>query len=175
MGQRGVAVWFTGFSGAGKSTIADALTEKLKSEGYKLEVLDGDEIREHLTKDLGFSKEDRDTNIRRIGFVAKLLVRNGVIVLVPVISPYRSIREEMRANIGDFVEVFVNAPLSVCEERDVKGLYKKVRAGQIKQFTGIDDPYEAPVNPEVECRTDLEEISESVAKICNKLKESGYI
>ena len=175
MKHSGVTVWFTGFSGAGKSTIADALTKKLKSEGYQLEVLDGDEIRENLTKDLGFSKEDRDTNIRRIGFVAKLLTRNGVIVLVPVISPYRSIREEMRANIDHFVEVFVNAPLSVCEERDVKGLYKKVRAGEIKQFTGIDDPYEPPINPEVECRTDLEELSASVDKIFNKLNELGYI
>ncbi|BAZ44254.1 adenylyl-sulfate kinase [Chondrocystis sp. NIES-4102] len=175
MNQRGVAVWFTGFSGAGKSTIAEALTEKLKSHGYQIEVLDGDEIRENLTKDLGFSKEDRDTNIRRIGFVAKLLVRNGIIVLVPVISPYRSIREEMRANISEFVEVFVNAPISVCEERDVKGLYKKVRAGEIKQFTGIDDPYEPPTNPEVECRTDVEELDESVAKIYSKLEELGYI
>ena len=175
MKQSGAAVWFTGFSGAGKTTIADALTEELNKQGYKLEVLDGDEIRENLTKDLGFSKEDRDTNIRRIGFVAKLLARNGVIVLIPVISPYRAIREEMRANINNFVEVFVNAPLSVCEERDVKGLYKKVRAGEIKQFTGIDDPYEPPTNPEVECRTDLEELSESVAKIMNKLKDSGYI
>ena len=175
MKQKGVAVWFTGFSGAGKSTIADALTKKLKSQGYQLEVLDGDEIRENLTKDLGFSKEDRDTNIRRIGFVAKLLARNGVIVLVPVISPYRAIREEMRANIGRFVEVFVNAPLSVCEDRDVKGLYKKVRAGEIKQFTGIDDPYEPPTNPEVECRTDIEELSQSVDKIFNKLEELEYI
>jgi adenylylsulfate kinase len=175
MKQRGVAVWFTGFSGAGKSTIANALTEKLKAGGYQLEVLDGDEIRENLTKDLGFSKEDRDTNIRRIGFVAKLLVRNGVIVLVPVISPYRSIREEMRAKIDHFVEVFVNAPLAVCEERDVKGLYKKVRAGEIKQFTGIDDPYEPPTNPEVECRTDLEELSESVDKILHKLRELEFI
>lgn len=175
MKQRGVAVWFTGFSGAGKSTIAEALTEKLQSEGYKLEVLDGDEIRENLTKDLGFSKEDRDTNIRRIGFVAKLLARNGVIVLVPVISPYRAIREEMRGNIDNFLEVFVNAPLSVCEDRDVKGLYKQVRAGKIKQFTGIDDPYEPPTNPEIECRTDLEELSESVDKIFNKLKELEYI
>lgn len=175
MKQQGAAVWFTGFSGAGKSTIADALTEKLKSEGYQLEVLDGDEVRENLTKDLGFSKEDRDTNIRRIGFVAKLLARNGVVVLVPVISPYRAIREEMRASINNFVEVFVNAPLSVCEARDVKGLYKKVRAGEIKQFTGIDDPYEPPTNPEVECRTDLEELPQSVDKIFNKLKELGYI
>lgn len=175
MKQKGVAVWFTGFSGAGKSTIAEALTKKLISAGYQLEVLDGDEIRENLTKDLGFSKEDRDTNIRRIGFVAKLLARNGVIVLVPAISPYRAIREEMREQISNFVEVFVNAPLSVCEERDVKGLYKQVRAGKIKQFTGIDDPYEPPTNPEIECRTDLEELSESVDKIFNELKASGYI
>ncbi|MGF1542889.1 MAG: adenylyl-sulfate kinase [Pleurocapsa sp.] len=175
MTQTGVAIWFTGFSGAGKSTIAGALTDTLKSQGYRLEVLDGDEIRENLTKDLGFSKEDRDTNIRRIGFVAKLLVRNDTIVLIPVISPYRAIREEMRHNIGNFVEVFVNAPLSVCEERDVKGLYKKARAGEIKQFTGIDDPYEPPTNPEVECRTDLEEVAESVDKIINKLIELGYI
>jgi adenylylsulfate kinase len=175
MKQQGVVVWFTGFSGAGKSTIAEALTEKLRFEGYQLEVLDGDEIRENLTKDLGFSKEDRDTNIRRIGFVAKLLARNGVIVLVPVISPYRAIREEIRANIDNFLEVFVNAPISVCEERDVKGLYKQVRAGKIKQFTGIDDPYEPPTNPEVECRTDLEDVSESVAKILTQLKKQGYL
>lgn len=175
MKQQGAVVWFSGFSGAGKSTIAEALAEKMKSEGYQLEVLDGDEIRENLTKDLGFSKEDRDTNLRRIGFVAKLLARNGVIVLAPVISPYRAIREEMRANIDNFVEVFVNAPISVCEERDVKGLYKKVRAGEIKQFTGIDDPYEPPTNPEVECRTDLEEVAESVDKIFQKIIELGYI
>ena len=175
MKQRGVAVWFTGFSGAGKSTIATALTKELKSNGYGLEVLDGDEIRENLTKGLGFSKEDRDTNIRRIGFVAKLLVRNDVIVLVPVISPYRAIRDEMREAIGNFVEVFVNAPIEVCEKRDVKGLYQKVRAGEIKQFTGISDPYEPPLNPEVECRTDLEELEESVGKIMSKLRDSGYI
>ncbi len=175
MKQRGVAVWFTGFSGAGKSTIATALTKELKSKGYGLEVLDGDEIRENLTKGLGFSKEDRDTNIRRIGFVAKLLVRNDVIVLVPVISPYRAIRDEMRKAIGNFVEVFVNAPIEVCEKRDVKGLYQKVRAGEIKQFTGISDPYEPPLNPEVECRTDLEELEESVGKIMSKLRDSGYI
>ncbi|WP_036482952.1 adenylyl-sulfate kinase [Myxosarcina sp. GI1] len=175
MKQRGVAVWFTGFSGAGKTTIATALTEKLKSQNYQIEVLDGDEIRENLTKGLGFSKEDRDTNIRRIGYVAKLLARNGVIVLVPVISPYRAIRDEMRKQIGNFVEVFVNAPIEECEKRDVKGLYKKVRAGQIKQFTGIDDPYEPPTNPEVECRTDLEDLSESVDKIYGKLQEMGYI
>lgn len=175
MGQRGVAVWFTGFSGAGKSTIANALAEKLTKEGYSFETLDGDEVRENLTKDLGFSKKDRDTNIRRIGFVAKLLARNGVIVLVPVISPYRAIRDEMRGQIDNFIEVFANAPIEECEKRDVKGLYKKVRAGEIGQFTGISDPYEPPLNPEVECRTDLEELDESVNKIWEKLKELNYI
>lgn len=175
MGQRGVAVWFTGFSGAGKSTIANALAERLTKEGYSFETLDGDEVRENLTKDLGFSKEDRDTNIRRIGFVAKLLARNGVIVLVPVISPYRAIREEMRGQIDNFMEVFANAPIEECERRDVKGLYAKVRAGEIGQFTGISDPYEPPLNPEVECRTDLEELDESVNKIWEKLKEQNYI
>ena len=122
-----------------------------------------------------FSKADRDENIRRIGFVSHLLTRNGVIVLVSAISPYREIREEVKQKIGDFVEVYVNAPLTVCEERDVKGLYKRARAGEIKNFTGIDDPYEAPLNPTIECRTDLEELEESVAKILSKLEELGYL
>jgi adenylylsulfate kinase len=175
MKQRGVTIWMTGLSGAGKSTITDALTEKLIEEGYDIEVLDGDVMRENLTKGLGFSKEDRDTNIRRIGFVAELLTRHNVIVIVPVISPYRAIRQEMREKIGSFIEVFVNAPLNVCEDRDVKGLYKRARAGEIKMFTGIDDPYEPPTNPEVECRTDLEKLDESVAKVLNKLKELNYL
>jgi adenylylsulfate kinase len=132
-------------------------------------------VRTNLTKGLGFSKEDRDENIRRIGFVSNLLTRHGVIVLVSAISPYREIREEVRGKIGSFVEVFVNAPLNVCEARDVKGLYKRARAGEIKSFTGIDDPYEPPFNPEVECRTDLETLEESVAKVWNKLTELGYI
>jgi adenylylsulfate kinase len=173
--QRGVTVWFTGLSGAGKTTIRMAVEQELRAQGYKLEVLDGDVVRENLTKGLGFSKADRDENIRRIGFVAHLLTRNEVIVLVSAISPYRDIRDEVRARIGDFVEVYVNAPLSVCEERDVKGLYKKARAGEIKQFTGIDDPYEAPLNPEVECRTDLETLEESTTKVINVLKELGYL
>jgi adenylylsulfate kinase len=175
MKQRGVTVWLTGLSGAGKTTITQALQEKLTEEGYDFEVLDGDIVRTNLTKGLGFSKEDRDENIRRIGFVANLLTRHGVIVLVSAISPYREVREEVRRKIGDFVEVFVNAPLTVCEDRDVKGLYKKARAGEIKSFTGIDDPYEAPTNPEVECRTDLEELDESVAKVWHKLEELGYL
>ncbi|MGB3691902.1 MAG: adenylyl-sulfate kinase [Spirulinaceae cyanobacterium] len=175
MNQRGVTLWFTGLSGAGKTTITQALAEKLRSMGCKLEILDGDIVRQNLTKGLGFSKEDRDENIRRIGFVSNLLTRNGVIVLVSAISPYREIRQEVKQKIGDFLEVFVNAPLNVCEDRDVKGLYKKARAGEIKGFTGIDDPYEAPKNPEVECRTDLEELSESVDKVLTKMKESGYL
>ncbi len=175
MNQRGVTVWFTGLSGAGKTTISKAVAEKLRSHSCKLEILDGDVVRENLTKGLGFSKADRDENIRRIGFVSHLLTRNGVIVLVSAISPYREIREEVKQKIGDFVEVYVNAPLSVCEDRDVKGLYKRARAGEIKNFTGIDDPYEAPLNPTIECRTDLEELEESVAKIFNKLEELGYL
>ena len=175
MQQRGVTIWFTGLSGAGKTTITHALEQKLREADYPLEVLDGDIVRTNLTKGLGFSKEDRDTNIRRIGFVANLLTRHGVIVLVSAISPYREIRDEVRGKIGNFVEVFVNAPLNVCEDRDVKGLYKKARAGEIKSFTGIDDPYEPPLNPEVECRTDLETLEESVAKVWQKLEDLGYL
>ncbi|NEN95669.1 MAG: adenylyl-sulfate kinase [Moorea sp. SIO1F2] len=175
MEHRGVTVWLTGLSGAGKTTITKALEEKLNAKGCKPEVLDGDIVRQNLTKGLGFSKEDRDENIRRIGFVAHLLTRNGVIVLVSAISPYREIREEVRQRIGDFVEVYVNAPLKVCEGRDVKGLYKRARDGEIKNFTGIDDPYEPPLNPEVECRTDQEELSESVDKVLKKLEELNYI
>ncbi len=175
MEHRGVTVWFTGLSGAGKTTISHALAERLKAAGCKLEILDGDIVRTNLTKGLGFSKEDRDENIRRIGFVSHLLTRNGVIVFVSAISPYREIREEVRQRIGDFVEIFVNAPLEECERRDVKGLYQRARAGEIKGFTGIDDPYEAPTNPEVECRTDLEELEESIEKVMTKLTELGYI
>jgi adenylylsulfate kinase len=175
MKQRGVTIWLTGLSGAGKTTITQALEQKLLAEGYDIEVLDGDVVRTNLTKGLGFSKADRDENIRRIGFVANLLTRHGVIVLVSAISPYREIREEVKQKIGNFVEVFVNAPLNVCEERDVKGLYQQARKGEIKVFTGIDDPYEAPLNPEVECRTDLEELEESMAKVWDKLVEMSYI
>ncbi len=175
MKQRGVTIWFTGLSGAGKTTITQALAEELRTREVNFEILDGDIVRQNLTKGLGFSKEDRDENIRRIGFVSHLLTRNGVIVLVSAISPYRAIRDEVRQKIGDFIEVFVNAPLNVCEDRDVKGLYKRARAGEIKGFTGIDDPYEPPENPEIECRTDLEELAESVGKVLNKLEEMGYL
>src|SRR5919199_5382068 len=173
--QPGVTVWFTGLSGAGKTTISRAVEERLNSYGHKVEILDGDVVRQNLTKGLGFSKEDRDENIRRVGFVAALLTRNQVTVLVSAISPYRAIRQEVRERIGNFVEVYVNAPLQVCEQRDVKGLYKKARAGEIKNFTGIDDPYEPPLNPEVECRTDLETLEESASKVLAKLRELGYL
>jgi adenylylsulfate kinase len=174
--QPGVTIWFTGLSGAGKTTISRAIEQALQSKGYKrIESLDGDVVRQNLTKGLGFSKEDRDENIRRVGFVANILTRNQVIVLVSAISPYQEIRQELRERIGNFVEVYVNAPLAICEQRDVKGLYKKARAGEIKNFTGIDDPYEPPLNPEVECRTDLESLEESVAKVLAKLQELGYL
>ncbi|MGF1568230.1 MAG: adenylyl-sulfate kinase [Nodosilinea sp.] len=170
MKQRGATVWFTGLSGSGKSTITMAVAEKLEAEGYAFEILDGDIVRTNLTKGLGFSREDRDENIRRIGFVSNLLTRNGVIVLVSAISPYREVRDEVRDRIGDFIEVHVSAPLDVCEQRDVKGLYKRARAGEIKGFTGIDDPYEAPLNPEVNCQTHQETLDESVAKVLEALQ-----
>jgi adenylylsulfate kinase len=173
--QRGVTIWLTGLSGAGKTTICQFLQTKLRSQGYKIEVLDGDVVRQNLSKGLTFSKEDRDENIRRIGFVAHLLTRNNVIVLVSVISPYREIREEVKEKIGDFIEVYVNAPLEVCEQRDVKGLYKKARAGEIKNFTGIDDLYEIPLAPDVECQTNQETVTQSANKILNKLEDLGYI
>ncbi|TVQ14818.1 MAG: adenylyl-sulfate kinase [Leptolyngbya sp. DLM2.Bin27] len=173
--QRGVTIWFTGLSGSGKSTIASALEAKLRQRGCQLEVLDGDIVRTNLTKGLGFSKEDRDENIRRIGFVSHLLTRNGVVVLVSAISPYREAREQVRDRIGDFIEVFVDAPLAVCEDRDVKGLYKKARSGEIKGFTGIDDPYEAPLNPEIHCHTDRQTVDESVAQVIAKLETMGYL
>jgi len=175
MQERGVAVWFTGLSGAGKTTLSRWVAEQLRTNGRRVEILDGDEVRRTLTRGLGFSKEDRDENIRRIGYVAHLLARNGVIVLVAVISPYRAVREEVRRLIGDFIEVYVNAPLEVCEQRDQKGLYRKARAGELKGFTGIDDPYEPPLAPEVECRTDLETVEESGAKVLAALCERGYI
>ena len=163
-------MWFTGLSGAGKSTIATELAKILRRQGYKVEVLDGDIVRKSLTRDLGYSRADRDENIRRIGFVANLLSRNGIIVLVSVISPYRDVREEVRQEIGNFIEVYVKAPLEVCEERDVKGLYKRARAGEIRGFTGIDDPYEPPLHPLVECLTDRETVAKSVGKVMNKLE-----
>lgn len=175
MTHSGVTVWFTGLSGSGKSTISSGIERYLRDQNYKVEILDGDIVRQNLTKGLGFSREDRDTNIRRIGFVAHLLTRNGVIVLVSAISPYREIRDEVRERIGDFIEVYVNAPLGVCEERDVKGLYKKARAGEIQNFTGISDPYEPPLTPEVTCNTDQETREESVTKVLDAMRSRHYI
>ncbi|MBE9011847.1 adenylyl-sulfate kinase [Pseudanabaenaceae cyanobacterium LEGE 13415] len=175
MQNQGVTLWFTGLSGAGKTTIAKQVEYELKVRKCAVEMLDGDIVRTHLSKGLGFSKEDRDTNIRRIGFVANLLSRNGVIAIVSAISPYRAVREEVRSHTDRFIEVFVNAPLETCESRDVKGLYAKARAGEIKQFTGIDDPYEEPVDPEVVCYTSEETIEESTAKVILTLERLGYV
>lgn len=172
---RGVTLWFTGLSGAGKSTLAQHLTPVLREQGCKVEVLDGDEVRLNLSKGLGFSKEDRDTNIKRIGWVAKVLTRNGVVVIAAAISPYRQTRQWCREEIGDFVEIHVDCPLEVCEQRDEKGLYAKARAGEIKQFTGIDDPYESPEHPEVVVNTAEETVEESAHKILSRLRELGYL
>ncbi|MEO0540370.1 MAG: adenylyl-sulfate kinase [Cyanobacteria bacterium P01_A01_bin.105] len=175
MEHRGVTVWFTGLSGSGKTTISQALAAKLRALDVKLEILDGDIVRTNLTKGLGFSKEDRDENIRRIGFVSHLLTRNGVIVLVSAISPYKAVRDEVRDRIGDFMEVYASAPVDVCAERDVKGLYAKAFSGEIKNFTGVSDPYEAPDHPEVNCETQNETLEESVDKVFSKLQEMGYL
>lgn len=175
MDALGATVWMTGLSGSGKTTIAHKLTKILRERGIKVEVLDGDVVRTNLSKGLGFSKEDRDTNIRRIGFVADLLSRNGVVAITAAISPYRSVRAEVRENSSRFMEVFVDAPLEVCESRDVKGMYAKARAGEIKGFTGIDDPYEAPTAAEVVCHTERETVDESAAKIVAMLEERGHI
>ena len=174
--ERGFTLWFTGLSGSGKSTLATYVVEKLRHAGCrKIEVLDGDVVRTNLSKGLGFSKEDRDTNIRRIAFVCHLLTRNDAIAVAAAISPYREIRNEARAMIGSFVEVFVDCPVAECMKRDVKGLYQKALSGEIKQFTGISDPYEAPENPEVVCHTNMETVEESAEKIFNKLRQLGYI
>jgi adenylylsulfate kinase len=173
---RGVVVWLTGLSGAGKSTIADALAARLRSLGRNVEVLDGDVVRTHLSKGLGFSKEDRDTNVRRIGFVAHLLARNGVVAITAAISPYRATRAWCRETArGDFLEVYVNAPLESCEARDVKGLYKKARAGEIPAFTGVSDPYEPPDAPELEVRTDRVTVEQGVEDVLAALRTRGYL
>ena len=162
---KGLTVWFTGLSGAGKTTICRGVEADLRAKGLPVEVLDGDAIRNYLCSDLGFSEADRRENIKRIAYVAQLLTRNGVVVLVAAISPYRSSREEARQAIGNFLEVYVNAPLEVCEARDTKGLYRRARAGKIAGFTGIDQPYEAPMAAELECLTDRESAAESCARV----------
>ncbi|MCL7452902.1 MAG: adenylyl-sulfate kinase [Anaerolineae bacterium] len=175
MEQKGVTVWFTGMSGAGKTALAIRLEEELRKRGLRVERLDGDIVRKGLTRDLGFSKEDRDMNIERVTFVAKLLTRNGVAVLASFISPYRAARARARQEIGNFVEVFCYASLDTLVERDVKGLYKKALAGEIENFTGVSDPYEEPESPEVTIDSGTETIEESLGKILAKLEELGYV
>ncbi|HFD39528.1 MAG TPA: adenylyl-sulfate kinase [Anaerolineae bacterium] len=175
MEQKGVTIWLTGMSGAGKTALAIPLEQELKRRGLKVERLDGDIVRQSLTRDLGFSKEDRDKNIERVTFVAKLLTRNGVATICSFISPYRAVRARVREEVGNFVEVYCYAPLDVLIERDVKGLYKKALAGEIENFTGISDPYEPPENPEVMIDSSRETIEESLAKILQKLEELGYV
>ena len=172
--EQGFCLWFTGLSGSGKTTITTHLVKELRRRGSKLEVLDGDIVRENLSKGLGFSKEDRDTNIRRIAFVANLLSRNGVPVITAAISPYREIRDEVRAQNGDFVEVYVRCSIEELTRRDVKGLYEKALRGEIANFTGISDPYEPPLNPEVVVNTDQEALDESVVRILGALDALGY-
>lgn len=171
----GFTIWFTGLSGAGKSTIAGLVAERLRERGERVEVLDGDEVRENLSRGLGFSRTDRDTNIRRIGYVAKLLTRNGVVAITAAISPYRDVRDEVRRGIGRFVEVHVSTPLAVCIERDVKGLYQKALAGEIAQFTGVSDPYEEPLDPEIRISTIGETPQASAEQVLAFLTASGYL
>jgi adenylylsulfate kinase len=177
--SKGFTLWFTGMSGAGKSTLSQPVTQRLKQLGHKVELLDGDVVRTHLSKGLSYSKEDRDINVRRIGFVANLLSRNGVVAVTAAISPYRAIREEVRQMVtrdgAGFVEVFVKCPVAVLAERDVKGLYRKALAGEIKNFTGIDDPYEEPLDPEVVVDSSAETVDASIEKIFGKLRELGYL
>ena len=173
--EKGFTVWFTGLSCSGKTTVSQGVAKELRKRGLKVEVLDGDVVRTNLSKGLGFSKEDRDTNIKRIGFVCKLLSRNGVVAIGAAISPYREIRDYNRQEIGDFVEVYCKCSLDVCIQRDVKGLYKKALAGEISNYTGISDPYEEPLNPEVVVETDKEAEEESVRKVIRKLEELRYI
>jgi adenylyl-sulfate kinase len=172
---QGFTLWLTGLSGAGKSTIAHAVAAELRKRQHKIEVLDGDEIREHLSKGLGFSREDRDTNVRRIAYVATLLARNGVGVITAAISPYRSVRDELRQDVPGFLEVHVHASLTTCAARDVKGLYKKAFAGEIPQFTGVSDPYEPPLSPDLVIDTEQETVEQSVVRVLTLLNDRGYL
>lgn len=175
MKQKGATVWFTGLSGAGKTTIATETEKELRERNYRVVLLDGDNLRRTIARDLGFSREDREENMRRIGFLAYFLTRFNFIALVSAISPYRMVRNQLRDLLGDFIEVYVNTPLEICERRDVKGLYSLARLGKINQFTGIDSPYEAPLSPEVECLTQRESVAVSVKKVLDKLERGGYI
>ena len=173
--QVGFTLWFTGLPCSGKSAIADRLADILKERGLRVERLDGDIVRQSLTRDLGFSKADRDENIRRVTFVSKLLTRNGVFVLTSFISPYRDIRAESRKEIGSFVEIYTKCALETCIARDVKGMYQKAIEGKIKEFTGISDPYEEPEHPEILLETDKESLDESTAKVLSYLEKNGYL
>jgi adenylyl-sulfate kinase len=173
--QTGFTLWFTGLPCSGKSAVADRVAEILKEKGLRIERLDGDIVRKDLTRDLGFSKEDRDENIRRVTFVAKLLARNGVGVLTSFISPYREMRDRARNEIENFLEVYAKCPVEICIKRDVKGMYEKAIKGEIKEFTGISDPYEEPVSPEILLETDKENMEESTERVLAKLKELGFI
>jgi len=177
--KNGFTLWLTGLSGAGKSTLALDLKNKLLERGVEIELLDGDEVRTNLSKGLGFSKEDRDTNIRRIGYVSRLLARNGVGVISAAISPYREVRDEVRVETekdgAAFIEVFVKCPIDVLAERDVKGLYKKALAGEIKEFTGVSDPYEEPLRPDITVETDRETVDQSSSKILVELERLGFL
>jgi adenylylsulfate kinase len=171
----GFTLWLTGLSGAGKSTLASAVARELARHGIGVEILDGDEVRQNLSQGLGFSREDRDTNIRRIGYVAKLLTRNGVAVITAAISPYRAVRDEVRREIGAFVEVYVKASLDECIRRDTKGLYRRALAREIPQFTGVSDPYEAPLDPELVIDTELEDVQGSTARVIERLVRLGLL
>lgn len=173
--HKGFTLWFTGLSGSGKSTLSERIFHRLVAAGAKVELLDGDEVRTHLSKGLGFTKEDRDTNVRRIGFVAELLTKHGVIAITAAISPYRDTREAVQARIGTYVEVFMDCPIAVLAERDVKGLYKKALAGEIPHFTGVSDPYEPPVAPDVRVDSSIEDIAVSEERVWTLLKDRGLI
>ena len=176
MEHKGLTLWFTGLSGAGKSTLSTIVAGELRQNCYNVEILDGDVVRTHLSKGLGFSKEDRDTNIRRIGWVCHVLSRNGVVAIAAAISPYREIRDEVRRmHSGNFFEVFVECPIAVLAARDVKGLYKKALAGEIQNFTGISDPYEAPLSPEITVHSDRETPAESAARIMAELRRRDLV
>lgn len=175
MGRPGVTIWLTGLSGAGKSTVSSLLGERLQQIGKQVEVLDGDEVRRNLSAGLGFSKADRDTNVRRIGYVCHLLSRNGVIAISAAISPYRATREELKQTIPDFLEIYIDCPLRTCIERDVKGLYARALRGEIPAFTGVSDPYEAPLNPDLVIHSDRETPQDSAEKVILLLGERGYL
>jgi adenylyl-sulfate kinase len=173
--QKGVTLWFTGLPCSGKSAVADVVAARLKALGLRAERLDGDIVRQDLTRDLGFSKEDRDENIRRVTFVAKLLTRNGVAVLTSFISPYKEMRDRARREIGSFMEIYVKCPVEVCIKRDVKGMYQKALRGEIKEFTGVSDPYEEPERPELVLETDKETLEESAGRVLDRARELGYV